>query len=59
MCHGPRTNPLHFGDAPNYDPDPDYDPDRTDLHDIFPRDMFRAKEQSINFCGGLEYLNDV
>ena len=33
VCLGPRTNLLNLWDDPDYDPD--YDHDRTDLHETF------------------------
>ena len=45
VCIGPRNNPFHFGDDPDYDPDLDSDSDHIDLHGTFTRDVIRAKEQ--------------
>ena len=48
VCLGTRTYPLHFRDAPDYDP---Y------LHDFFTRGVSRDKDISITFwgCSGLRF----
>ena len=56
---GPRTNGFNFGnDPPDYNPDLDYDLDRTDLHETFTRGVHQAKKQSSNFKEGLQCLTD-
>ena len=47
MCHKPRNNWFDFENDLNCNPDLDYDPDLTDLHEPFIRFVSLAKGQSI------------